>query len=84
MGESRRLLADVVQQLREGVRGKAMSTEARLKRLGLWHLHDKPEELSKELKRQIEQDEKKRAIEVEEMLKEKRKKYGNLPHLMRP
>ena len=47
-----------------------MSTEARLKRLGLWHLHDKPEELSKELRRQIEIDQK----TVAKGLEEKRKR----------
>lgn len=41
-----------------------MSTETRLKRLGLWHLHDQPEALSKELSRRIEVDGKARAIEV--------------------
>ena len=49
----------------------AMSTEARLKRLGLWHLHDQPEALSKELDRQIAIDRKERAIAVEKGLKEK-------------
>ena len=51
-----------------------MSTEARLKRLGLWHLHDKPEELSKELRRQIEQDEKERAVSSQFQKKEQYKK----------
>lgn len=48
-----------------------MSTETRLKRLGLWHLHDQPEALSKELDRQIAIDRKERAIAVEKGLKEK-------------
>ena len=48
-----------------------MSTEVRLKRLGLWHLHDQPEALSKELSRQIAIDRKERAIAVEKGLKEK-------------
>lgn len=38
-----------------------MSTESRLKRLGLWHLHDQPEALSKELARRIARDSQKSA-----------------------
>lgn len=48
-----------------------MSTEARLKRLGLWHLHNQPEALSKELARQVAEDRKKSAIEVAAAQKEK-------------
>ncbi|NJM12179.1 MAG: hypothetical protein HC889_10100 [Synechococcaceae cyanobacterium SM1_2_3] len=48
-----------------------MSTETRLKRLGLWHLHDQPEALRKELDRQIAIDRKERAIAVEKALKKK-------------
>ena len=48
-----------------------MSTEARLKRLGLWHLHDQPEALSKELARRSDKSRKERAIAVEAMLKKK-------------
>ena len=48
-----------------------MSTEARLKRLGLWHLHDQPEALSKELARRAAADQKKTAIAVEAILKKK-------------
>jgi hypothetical protein len=42
-----------------------MSTEARLKRLGLWHLHDQPEALSQELARRVAIDRKESAIAVE-------------------
>ena len=48
-----------------------MSTEARLKRLGLWHLHDQPEALSKELVRRSDKSRKERAIAVEKALKKK-------------
>ena len=48
-----------------------MSTEARLKRLGLWHLHDQPEALNKELVKRSDKSRKERAIAVEKGLKEK-------------
>ena len=48
-----------------------MSTEARLKRLGLWHLHDQPEALSKELARRAARDDKARNAGIEAAEKEK-------------
>lgn len=48
-----------------------MSTETRLKRLGLWHLHDQPEALSKELSRRAARDDKARNAGIEAAEKEK-------------
>ena len=61
-----------------------MMPDEKLKRMRLWEFRDDPRGLEAELKRRAAEIEKRQAIEVEEMLKEKRKKYGNLPHLMRP